>query len=66
MDDALNSGFHAGGKKAYLDNLLLQQFNALRKLKRDGKLTPAEKLKAKRQIVIMYKALRRNADELLF
>ena len=40
MDDSLNSGFHAGGKKAYLDNLLLQQFNELRKLKRDGKLTP--------------------------
>ena len=66
MDDATNSEFHAGGKKKYLNSLFLQQFNELRKLKRDRKLTPSEKLKVKRQIIIKYKALRRKADDLLF
>ena len=49
-------------KQSYLHKLYLQQFAELRRLKRDTKITAAQKVKAKRQIVIKYKALRKKAS----
>jgi len=49
-------------KQAYLHKLRQAQFQEQRKLKRDKKLSPAEKMRAKRQIIIKYKHLRRSTD----
>jgi|GEM_PF-5312890 len=49
-------------KAAYLHKLRQAQFQEQRKLQRDKKLTPEQKRRAKRQIIIKYKHLRRSTD----
>jgi len=64
MEDSPKSDDQIEAQKRYLDKLYMQQFSELRKLKRDRKLTAAEKIKVKRQIIIKYKALRRKASNM--
>jgi len=49
-------------KQRHIDKLYLKQFSELRKLKADKSKTLSEKVKAKRLIVIKYKALRRKVN----
>ncbi len=62
MEDSEVPGSGRNEMQIYLHKLYLQQFAELKKLKADRKLDSGQKIKAKRLIVVKYKALRTKAS----